>query len=174
MAIQSIHSGVGQITESDVLMAAASKAIIIGFHAEANHNVKKLAERENVEILRYEIIYQIVDELKKLLTGLIEPEIVEITLGKLDIKGVFLTKKKEMIIGGKVTEGKIEKKSKFKLLRKGEEVGRGEIQELKLVDKAVNEVEKDKECGLKVNTSNPIQIGDILEVMGFEKRFKSL
>ncbi|KKP39817.1 translation initiation factor IF-2 [Candidatus Peregrinibacteria bacterium RIFOXYA2_FULL_33_7] len=174
VAIQSIHSGVGQITESDVLMAAASKAIIIGFHAEANHNVKKLAERENVEILRYEIIYQIVDELKKLLTGLIEPEIVEITLGKLDIKGVFLTKKKEMIIGGKVTEGKIEKKSKFKLLRKGEEVGRGEIQELKLVDKAVNEVEKDKECGLKVNTSNPIQIGDILEVMGFEKRFKSL
>lgn len=174
VATQIIHSGVGQVTESDVLMASASHGIVIGFHSKPNLNVKRLAERENVEILYYEIIYQMTDELKKLLSGLIEPEIVEVIFGKLEVKKVFRTEKKEMIIGGKVIEGKIQNKAKFRLFRASKQIATGEIQSLKSGSEAADEIANGKECGLKVNMTERILEGDIIEVYGFEKHIKKL
>ncbi len=174
VAIQIIHYGVGQITESDVLMASASKGIIIGFNSKPNFNVKKLAERENVEILYYEIIYQIIEEMKKLLSGLLEPEIIEKILGKLEIKKIFYSGKKEMIVGGKVIEGKIENKAKYRLIQENSVRAKGDIVNLKLINEQANEVFAPKECGLKVTALEPLHEGDVLEIYGFEKHIKTL
>jgi len=99
VGVKIILSSVGDINESDVMMAAASGAIVMGFHVKANSNVMAVAERENVEIIHYSIIYKLLDDIKKILNGLLEPEFVENILGEVEVKQIFFSKKKEMIIG---------------------------------------------------------------------------
>ena len=173
VGVKVILSGVGDVTESDVMMAAAGQGIVMAFHAGVNAQVRKTAERENVEVLHYTVIYKLMDDIKKILTGLLEPEIVETIVGKAEIKKIFMTKRKEMIIGCKVISGKIEK-VKVRVFRNENEVGEGKIDTLKIVDEKVNEVPEGKDCGILYTGFLPLQEGDILEAYKLEKRVRTL
>lgn len=173
VGVKVILSGVGNITESDVMMAAAGQGIVMGFHVEVHANVRKIAEREGVEVLSYTVIYKLLDDIRKILTGLLEPEEIEVILGKAEVKRIFLTKKKEMIIGCKVIQGHIEK-VKLRIFRKEEKVGEGQVVSLKKVDLTVHEVHEGNECGILYTGFLPLQEGDILEAYKKEKRVRTL
>ena len=174
VAISVIHSGVGHITETDVVMASASKGLVVGFHVKENAQVKRVAEKEHVEVLNYTVIYKLTEDLTKLLSGLLEPEIITVELGKFEVLKIFLTKKDEMIVGGKVIEGKLEGKGRLRVIRGEENIGEGEIVGLKHVNQEVKEMEKGNECGLKFKGLIKLQEGDILEGYKEEKRIKTL
>ncbi|MBI3331524.1 translation initiation factor IF-2 [Candidatus Peregrinibacteria bacterium] len=166
-----IHAAVGAVSDSDVQMAAASDGVVLSFNAAVSPDVQRTAEREGVQIREYNIVYELLDEVDRLLKGLIEPEIEENVFGHLEVRGVFLTKKSEQIIGGKVTDGVV-KRVQFRLMRDGKEIGAGRITSLKHVDKDIKEAKEGQECGMRVETTAPILEGDILEVFSRELRRK--
>lgn len=174
VAIKIIHSGIGNISESDVLMASASEGIVVGFNVQARAQVKTLAERENIEIVLYDVIYNLIEDIKNILSGLLEPEIVTVELGKAKVKQIFMTGKKEMIVGCKAIEGKIEKKAKLRVVRDGEKIAEGKIESLKRVNEDIDEITKDNECGIKFVGECKLQEGDILEAYKAEKKMKTL
>lgn len=174
VAIKVIHSGVGNISESDAMMASASEGIVIGFHVDTPLQVEKTAEREHVEILIYKIIYKLIDDLKKLLQGLLEPEIFEVDLGKAKVKKIFYSGKKEIVVGCEVTEGKIQNKTKARIVREGEKIAEVEIGSLKKVDETVDEIKEGSECGIKIVNFKDIQEGDIMENYKIEKKIRTL
>lgn len=173
VGVKIILSGVGSITESDVMMAAAAQGIVMGFHTGANFHVKKTAEREGVEVLTYTIIYKLLDDIKKILTGLLEPEIIETILGRAEVKKIFMTERKQMIVGCKVINGHIEK-TKVRVFRNEQQVGEGQIQSLRKVDQTVHEVSEGNECGIMYTGFLPLQEGDVLEAYKMEKRVRTL
>lgn len=173
VGVRIILSGVGNVTESDVMMAAAGAGIVMGFHVDVNPQVKRVAERENVEILEYDIIYKLLEDIRNILNGMLEPEEVEVILGKAKVKQVFLTKKKEMIVGCKVESGHIEK-VKVRVFRKEELIGEGRISALKKVDKDVHEVAENQECGIMFAGDLKLEEGDILEAYKIEQRVRTL
>ncbi|MFA6259065.1 MAG: translation initiation factor IF-2 [Candidatus Peribacteraceae bacterium] len=160
--VKVIHSAVGGVSENDVMMASASDGIVVAFHVPVPVGAKRLAEREGVKVRSYDIIYALLDDIDALLLGLVEPEEQERVLGHLAIRGVFLTKRSEQIVGGKVTDGII-KRVPFRIQRDGQDVGTGRITSLKKVDKDIKEAKEGTECGMKVETSIPLQEGDVLE-----------
>ncbi len=166
-----IHAAVGAITESDIMMAAASDGIVIGFHTDAGAAVYRTAEREGVEVRVYDVIYKLLEDIELLLKGLVEPVEEEQVIGHLEVRGVFLTKRSEQIIGGKVTDG-ILKRLPFRIQRGGQIAGTGRITSLKHVEKDIKEAKEGTECGLKVDTDITIEMGDVLEV--FRKEFKKV
>ncbi len=172
--IKIIHSGVGNIKESDIAMASASDAILLGFHVEIPQQLEKSIERYGVIVKNYKIIYDLIEDTKKLLSGLLTPEIVVVELGKAEVRQVFLTKKKEMIVGLKLTNGILQKGCKVRVLRKGEVVGEGRIITLQRIDKQVDEMKAENECGIKYTGSIPVEEGDILEAYKTEERQKTL
>ena len=169
---QIIHAGVGELTASDVLMASASEAVILGFRVKADASVQRTAEKEKVEILVFNIIYELLETLEKILLGMLEPEEIEKQLGKLVVKGVFYKKGKEITIGGEITEGFLEPNSEFRVLSKAELLGEGKITSLKIVNEDVKKVEEGNECGLKVHTAVDVKPGDVLEVFRIEKKIR--
>lgn len=173
VGVRIILSGVGNVTESDVMMAAAGGGIVMGFHVDANIQVKRVAERENVEILHYDIIYKLLEDIRNILNGMLEPEEIEVILGKAKVKQVFLTKKKEMIVGCKVESGHVEK-VKVRVFRNEEKVGDGKITALKKVDKDVHEVAENQECGIMFQGDLKLEEGDILEAYKTEQRVRTL
>jgi len=164
-----IHFGVGNITDTDVVMAAASQALLVGFHVKATAHVKKMAEKEHVDIKDYTIIYKLIEDIKAILSGMLEPEIKVIELGTIEIKEIFLDKKKWIIAGGKVKKGKVESKSMARLKRGDEILFETELESLKHVKEDVSELEKGSDCGIKIKTPVPVQAGDIVEVFKVEK-----
>ena len=172
--INIIHEAVGDINESDVNMAVASNALVVGFRVKASTDVMNLAHRENVKISIYEIIYQLLDDLSAALSGLLEPEIVETEIGRLEILAIFKVHKNEKIIGGKVTKGKLENNCNIKIVRDKETIGEGKIEGLQLNKKDVREVLENFECGLKVETEIKVAVGDILECYKTEERVRRL
>jgi len=174
VGVRIIHSGVGNVTESDVNMCAASHAVILCFHVNSTPQVDRIAEQENVQILHYEIIYNLLDEVKNLLSGLLEPEIVEVNLGELEVKGIFYTKKKEMIIGGKITTGIMQNKAKVRVFRNDEEIGEGVIGSLQKGEKSVDEIKSGNECGIKFEGKFKIEMGDVLKAYKSETRMRTL
>lgn len=174
VAIKIIHAGVGNITESDVLMASASKGMIIGFQVQKSIQVQKLAERENVEIFIYDIIYKLTENLKKILNGLLEPEIIEVEIGKAEVRKIFLTKRNEMILGCAVTNGRVEDKARFAIFRGGSEIGQGDILNLKKVDANVKEISEGQECGIRCRVDIPVQERDIFVISKKEKKIHTL
>ncbi len=174
VAIKVIHSGVGNVTEGDVIMASASAGIVLGFHVDVPSQVEKTAERETVDILKYTIIYKLIEDMTKLLAGLIEPEIIEVKLGKAEVRQIFYTSKKEMVIGCKVTNGKVQKKAKARIMRGEELIKEVEIESLKKVKETVEEVKDGNECGIKLKGNYDIQEGDVLEVYKLEKTIRTL
>lgn len=174
VGVKIIHSGVGSITESDVLMASASNGVVVGFHTDVLPHVESLAEREYVEILRYDVIYHLTDELKKLLTGLLEPETIRVILGKAEVMQVFFTEKREMIVGCLVREGKMENRVKVHVWRAGEQIGAGEIASLKRGKEATHEVKAENDCGIRFTGNCKLEVGDVLEAWKDEKKFRTL
>ncbi len=162
LSVKVIHGAVGAVSDSDVMMAMASDAVILAFHAQVPGDVLRSAEREGVQVRSYTVLYQLLEEVDALMKGLVEPEEQESVTGHLEVKAVFLTKKTEQIIGGRVTDGSI-KRLPFRLLRGGEEMGTGRITSLKHGDKDIKEAKEGSECGMRVETSLPIQEGDVLE-----------
>jgi translation initiation factor IF-2 len=163
LSVKVIHGAVGAVSENDIMMAAASEGVVIGFHVPLPVAVRQTADREGVQVREYDVVYTLLDEVSALLQGLVEPEEEEKILGHLEVKGVFLTKKSEQIIGGRVTDGVI-KRLPFRLQREGQLVGTGRILSLKKVDKDIKEAAEGSECGMKVDTSILIVEGDVLEV----------
>jgi len=162
-----IHSAVGDITESDVMMALAGTAVVVGFSVDISPQVQKTADREGVKVKQYDIIYELLEDVELLLKGLVEPTETETVTGHLEIRGVFFTKGSEQIVGGKVTDGLL-KRNPFRLVREGRSIGSGRITSLKHVEKDIKEAKEGTECGMRVTTDTPILLGDTLEVFSRE------
>lgn len=160
-----IGSGVGSITESDVQMAATSKALIYAFNVSTPTNVRKLAERENVSIRDFQVIYELLDDAKSVLSALLTPEVKETELGKLIIRGVFRTTKDEIICGGEVTKGKVEPGAKARVLREKEEIGEVTVERVQRQQQEAKEVFEGEMCGLSLRLEKKLVIeeGDRLE-----------
>lgn len=166
-----IHGAVGAVTESDVMMAAASGGIVMGFEVVLSTHVERIAGMHGVEVRQYDIIYELLNEVEALLEGLIEPEEEEKVLGHLEVRALFFHKKSDQVIGGKVTDGTL-KRVPFRLMRDDSEVGTGRITFIKHVDKDVKEAKEGKEYGLRVDCSVTIEEGDVIEA--FMKEFKKI
>ena len=162
--INILHSGVGPITESDVNLATASDAIIIGFNVRAGVNAKELADKEEIEIRTYSIIYAAIEEVKEAMEGMLSPEIKEQVIGNVEIREVFKISKVGTIAGCMVLSGKIARNSKLRILRDGIVKHDGELESLKRFKDDVKEVTKGYECGLNIKGYNDIEVGDILEI----------
>ena len=174
VGVKIIHSAVGGVTESDVMIAAASQGIVLSFHAGVPARVSALAERENVEVQAYSIIYELVDDIKKILTGMLVPEEVEIETGKAQIKMIFLTTKKKQIIGARVLNGLMKKGGSVRITRKEEVVAETKISNLKSFDKVVEEVKADNECGIEFPKRFELEEGDEIVCFTTEQKMKTL
>jgi len=159
-----VHAAVGGITESDVNLALASKAVIIGFNARADATARKLAESNGVDIRYYNIIYDAVDDVKAALTGMLAPEKKENTLGLVEIRQVFRISKVGAVAGCYVLEGMVRRGSRIRLLRGNVVIHEGELDSLKRFKDDVREVKAGFECGLSLKNYNDIKEGDQLEV----------
>jgi len=164
-----IHGATGAVTESDVMLASASDAIIICFNVRANPMVRSLAEREKVEIRFFEVIYQVIEDIKAAMTGLLEPIYTENIIGRADVKDIFHISKIGTIAGCYVTDGKIERNAKVRLLRDDVVVFDGQIGSLKRFKDDAKEVLAGFECGVGIENYNDIKPGDILEVYVLEE-----
>jgi translation initiation factor IF-2 len=158
-----IHKGVGAISESDVLLAAASNAVIVGFHVRPNLNARKLAEAENVDIRLYSIIYDAINEVRSALEGMLTPSISEEVLATVDVREVFKVSKVGTIAGCYVRDGKIVRNNRVRLVRDGLVVFEGTIASLKRFKDDVREVEQGFECGIGLEGFNDIKKGDSIE-----------
>jgi translation initiation factor IF-2 len=167
--IKIISSATGKITESDVLLASTSNAIILGYNLKPQQNILDLAKKENVEIRVYNVIYQLMDDIKKAMTGLLEPEIKETVLGRALIKRVFQIPRVGEIAGCLVTEGKITRSSEVRVVRDEQVIHQGRISSLKHLKNNVTEVKKDYECGIGVDRLKGIQEGDVIEAFILEE-----
>jgi translation initiation factor IF-2 len=174
ISLKVIHSDVANVSESDVTMAAAGGALIFAFHVHATVQAKKLAQQYGVEIRNSSVIYQLIDEIKGIMTGLLDPEKYEVILGKARVKAVFFKKRSEKIIGCGVENGLIANKSLVRVFRKDELVGEGRIDSLKRVDKVVDEIKEGNDCGIKFIGPVELEEGDILECYKTETRAKTL
>ncbi len=159
-----IHVGVGDISEADVMLASASGAIIMGFTVKEDANALAAADKEKVQIKKYDIIYQVLEDVEKTMLSLLEPEIEEIELGKAEVRQVFTVGKTNRIAGCYVLEGKIVRSKTAVLIRNGEQIFKGEIDQLKRFKDDVKEVATGFECGISFAKFNDIQEGDIIEV----------
>jgi len=169
-----IHSGVGAITESDVNLALASKAVLIGFNVRADASARKLAESGGVDIRYYNIIYEAVDEVKAALSGMLVPEKRESVIGTVEVRQVFVISKVGTIAGCYVTDGVIKRNAGVRVLRNNVVVHQGELDSLKRFKDDVKEVKANFECGLSLKNFNDIQEGDILEVFEVVEVARSL
>ena len=159
-----IHVGVGDISEADVMLASASNALILGFTVKEDANALAAAEKEGVTIKKYDIIYQILEDMEKTMLSLLEPEIKQVELGKAEVRQVFTIGKTTRIAGCYVTEGKIVRSKDAVLIRDGKEIFRGAIDQLKRFKDDVKEVAQGFECGISFSKWNDIEVGDIIEV----------
>ncbi|WP_070223680.1 translation initiation factor IF-2, partial [Janthinobacterium sp. HH103] len=172
--VQVVHAAVGGITESDVNLAVASKAVIIGFNARADAQARKLAESNGVDIRYYNIIYDAIDEIKSALSGMLAPEKRETVIGQVEIRQVILVSKVGAIAGCLVTDGVVKRASSVRLLRNNIVVWSGEIDSLKRFKDDAKEVRAGLECGLSLKNYNDIQVGDTLEVFEVQEIARTL
>jgi translation initiation factor IF-2 len=158
-----IMKSVGEVSESDVMLAAASNAIIIGFHVRPNLKARKLAESEGIDVRTYQIIYDAVDEVRAALEGMLRPEQKEVITGTVEVRDIFKISRVGTIAGCYVQDGKITRNDRVRLLRDGFEVFTGGISSLRRVKEDVREVEQGYECGISLENMNDIKVGDIIE-----------
>jgi translation initiation factor IF-2 len=172
--IHIIRQAVGQIAESDVLLAAASSAIIVGFHVRPDARVREVADREKVEIRLYDIIYKAVEDVKQALEGLLKPELRENVLGAAEIREVFKLSKAGTVAGCMITSGTVPRTAKVRLLRDGQTVWSGRIGSLKRFKDDVREVTTGFECGIALDGMNDVKVGDIIEAFEIEEFARTL
>jgi translation initiation factor IF-2 len=174
VAINYINTGVGQITESDVRFASSSGAAIFGFNIEASSVAKRMADAQTVEIKTYRVIYELVEEIKKRLVALLPKEIERTDFGKLKVLAIFKTGKGDMIVGGKITSGKILNSSLLEVLRNENTIGKGKLQNLQENKINVDECKSGKECGITFLGETKIKEGDVLVSYKEEEKKKTL
>jgi translation initiation factor IF-2 len=163
-----LHAETGNITENDVMLAAASKAVIIGFSVQADVAARRLAEKEGVSIRLYDIIYRMIEDIEKALTGMLEPVEKETVLGHAEVRKVFRISKVGSIAGCYVTDGEIKRNSRGKVLRDGEIVAIGEISSIKHLQEDVREIRQGFECGIGIRSFNDFTEGDQIECVQIE------
>jgi len=164
-----IHAGVGPITENDIMLAAASNAIVIGFNVRPDSAARKAAEREKVDVRTYRVIYDIVDEIKKAMEGLLEPEEKEVYLGSAEVRATFKVPKVGTVAGCYVRDGVIRRNANVRLVRDGVVIYEGKISSLKRFKEDVKEVPAGYECGVGLENFNDIKVGDVIECYTIEK-----
>ncbi len=164
-----IHGATGAVTESDVMLASASKAIIICFSVRANPAVRAIAEKENVDVRFYDVIYKVIEDIQSAMAGLLEPVYIENIIGRADIKDIFHVSKVGTVAGCYVTDGRLERSAKVRLLRDDVVVFDGNINSLKRFKDDVKDVSSGFECGLGLENYNDIKPGDVLEVYTIEE-----
>ncbi|MGH7483918.1 MAG: translation initiation factor IF-2 [Longimicrobiales bacterium] len=169
-----IHRGVGAINESDVLLAATSGAIIIGFHVRPDANARQLATREGVDIRAYNVIYEAVEEIRAALEGLLAPEEREVLLGSAEVRQIFKVPRVGTVAGCYVTEGLIDRRSRVRVIRDGVQIYEGELGSLKRFKDDVREVREGFECGLNVANFNDVKVGDVVESYRVEEVARTL
>ena len=167
--IDIIHAGVGNITETDVMLASASKAITIGFNIRPDTNVQKIAKSEKVDIRLYKIIYDLIDEIKSALKGYLKPKIEEYICGQVEVREVFKIPKIGTIAGSYVLNGKISNNDKIRVIRDGKLIYEGKVSSLKRFKEDVKEVNTGFECGIGIEKFNDIKLKDILEFYTFRE-----
>src|SRR5438445_793754 len=172
--VEVVHRGVGAITDSDVLLAKASNAIIIGFHVRPDSNARASAEREKVEIRTYRIIYEAVEEVRGAMEGLLAPEKKEVVLGEAEVRQTFKIAKVGTIAGCFVRSGVIPRTARVRVIRDGVEVYEGGIASLKRFKDDVREVRESFECGIGIENFNDVKVGDLIEAYRIEEVARSL
>ncbi len=165
-----IHKSIGNISESDILLASTSGSIIIGFNVKASQRILMLAKREKIEIKLYNVVYHLIEDIEKSIKGEMEPEYIESKIGKVEIIQKFKISKLGIIAGCLVKEGKVTNKSKLKVIRGNDLVFEGEIESLRRIKDEVKEVKAGTECGIRIKNFNAIEINDILEVYEILKK----
>ncbi|MFZ5994280.1 MAG: translation initiation factor IF-2 [Thermodesulfobacteriota bacterium] len=158
-----IHGSTGAITESDVLLASASDAIVIGFNVRPHSRVQDLAEQEKVDMRTYDVIYQIIDDVRNAMSGLLEPVYEEKVLGRAEVRQIFAVSKIGTICGSFITEGKIERGAKARLIRDGVVIYNGRFASLRRFKDDVKEVQFGYECGIGLENYNDVKVGDVIE-----------
>lgn len=161
--VEVIHRGVGAINESDVLLAKASDAIVVGFHVRPDANARAAAEREKVDIKTYRVIYEAVDEIRAALEGLLAPEQREIVLGEAEVRQIFKISGVGTIAGCSVNSGVIQRSARVRVVRDGVEIYGGQFASLKRFKEDVREVREGLECGIGVENFNDVKVGDVIE-----------
>ncbi|OCL27134.1 translation initiation factor IF-2 [Orenia metallireducens] len=172
--VKMLHGGVGGITETDVMLAAASNAIIIGFNVRPGANARKVAEKEKVDIRTYRVIYKAIDDVKSAMEGLLDPDYKEVVLGQVEVRQTFKVPKIGTIAGAYVTNGTVNRNAKVRLLRDGTIIHEGEIGSLKRFQDDVKEVAEGYECGIGIEGYNDLKEGDIMEIYDFEEVKRTL
>ena len=168
VSLEIIHSAVGTITESDIALASASSAIILGFHTRVDSGVADLAKHEGVQIKLYAIIYELIDQVKEGLAGLLEPVIKEIIIGTAEVRQVFELSKGAPVAGSVVSNGRIVR-GKVRVRRRKEIIYEGIMQSLRRFQDEVNEVRAGLECGIRIEGFSEFQTGDVIECYSIEK-----
>jgi translation initiation factor IF-2 len=168
--VRVLHAGVGAIVESDVMLARASQAIIVGFHVRPDAAARAAAEGQGVEMRLYRIIYEVVDEVRKAMAGLLPPTVREVVVGSAEVRRTFAIPKVGTVAGCFVTEGTIRRSSMLRLVRDGVGVYEGRCASLKRFKDDVREVQKDYECGIGIEGYNDVKVGDVIEAFEKETR----
>ena len=163
MKLKIIHASIGAVTENDVLLASASGAIIFAFNVRPDRKASDLAQRESVEIRTHSVIYEVSDEIKRAMTGLLEPVFKETHLGRAEVRDTFRIKGVGMIAGCYVLDGVLKRDAEVRVLRDGAVVYTGRISSLRRFKDDANEVRAGFECGVGVSNFNDMKVGDMLE-----------
>ena len=169
-----IAKGLGNITDADIDLALSSNALVIGFKVKATPTAADLARGKNLEIKYYDIIYKLLEEVKARMSAMLSPEMVKKVLGLGEVLAIFKTENKQMVIGVKIKQGKINKGTRADIIRKKEIIGSGEIQDLQIGKEKVNEVAEGQDCGVTFIGRVEIKVGDHLEIYQEEKIVKKL
>jgi translation initiation factor IF-2 len=167
--VRILHSSVGAITETDVLLAAASNAIIVGFNVRPERKAAELANREKVDVRLHTIIYNVVDEIKRAMVGMLEPVTKETRLGSAEVRNVFRVPKVGAIAGSYITDGKITRNAEVRLLRDNVVIYEGKIASLKRFKDDASEVTRGYECGIGIQNFNDLKVSDIIEAFVTER-----
>ena len=168
--VRVLHAGVGAIVESDVMLARASEAIIVGFHVRPDAAARAAADGQGVEMRLYRIIYEVVDEVRKAMAGLLPPTVREVVVGSAEVRRTFAIPKVGTVAGCFVTEGTLRRSSMLRLVRDGVNVYEGRCASLKRFKDDVREVQKDYECGIGIEGFNDVKVGDVIEAFEKETR----
>ena len=169
-----IHSAVGGITENDVMLAHTAKGVVIGFNVRPDNNAQAIAKQLGVDVRTYSIVYEMVDEIKKAMTGLLAPQLIEKVVGSAQVRNIFTVPKMGVIAGCFVTSGKIQRSNMLRLVRDGKIVYEGKLGSLKRFKDDAKEVAEGFECGIGIENFNDIKVGDIIEAFVKEEIAREL
>ena len=173
VSLEVIHSAVGTITESDVALASASSAVILGFHTRIDNGVSETAKREGVQIKLYAIIYELIDEVKIAMAGLLDPVLKDVVVGSAEVRKIFSLSKGVPVAGCMVTMGRIVR-GKVRVMRRKGLIYEGVTQSLRRFQDEVNEVRAGMECGIRIDGFGDFQVGDAIECYTVERVVQKL